>query len=444
LNAQRTNDAVCETRAASSGSNTNDQCAVAHIDPGDFLEYTIQSDQETTAEITIRVASFSPNRVIRIELDNRVTKNFMAPGEGWSDYRDLVWKNAPIKAGLDRIFIHFPDGNVNFCALSVEIQPGGDDDNGPVFRVPFTAGALEYSMAKSLTPGNIGDSECGDGPVDAQLTEDEVCIASGALCNIGWTNSGDYLEYTFLSDYERIKITARVASKSKDNALSLEVFDDDTSHGAGTFNTAPGLGWQNFVDFSMVHARPKVGTETTLRVTFETGRMNLCSITIEPISTEPVPFPIPASIGALDYAYFIEKGTEEYGNCGVDGEVDAQLTSDPVCIERGADCNIGWTEPGEWVRYLFTSEESVTADVTIRVASFFPDKEIFFSVGSPAGSAIGRGGIYNSPGEGWQEFEDIVLEDVLFYGGTTSGVDVEFLTGGVNLCSITISNVKPE
>ena len=46
---------------------------------------------------------------------------FKAPGRGWQEYEDVVWRMVPLEAreGTHTLHIGFYEGNVNLCKVSV-------------------------------------------------------------------------------------------------------------------------------------------------------------------------------------------------------------------------------------------------------------------------------------------------------------------------------------
>jgi hypothetical protein len=115
--------------------------------------------------------------------------------------------------------------------------------------------------------GKAGSPSCdrGDG-VDMELTSDP----KGGECNIGWTRSGEWLEYDVLVETGRsFTVTARVASASSGKSLTISV--DGTN--VGTL-TAPNQGWQSWQDRTTAPVLLSPGRHT-VRVAFNTDEVNL-------------------------------------------------------------------------------------------------------------------------------------------------------------------------
>lgn len=135
-------------------------------------------------------------------------------------------------------------------------------------------GALSYSDYIEHGDGQHGD--CGDGPVDAEFVDDEICHSRGGQCSVGWTQAQDMLEYTFeLSSDATVDIVLRVA----DNASKQLVVSIPDVAGYELL-TGPGLSWHDFVDITTWDSLPLLAGTHRLRVHFVSGEMNLCSISV--------------------------------------------------------------------------------------------------------------------------------------------------------------------
>ena len=146
-----------------------------------------------------------------------------------------------------------------------------------------------------------------------------------------------------------------------------------------------------------------------LLVGFTDGNVNLCSVSIVPSRHSPsVPPSYTIIWSALEYFDASEQTPEHYGACG-DGPVDAQPTTDAICIGRDhSPCNIAFTEPGEFVQYHFYTSDSEDYDIWVRVASAANDPKIRIElnpVGQPPMSKT-----FDVRSNGWQAFSDIVWE----------------------------------
>jgi hypothetical protein len=103
--------------------------------------------------------------------------------------------------------------------------------------------------------------------------------------------------------------------------------------------------------------------EHSVLIGFPSGHVNLCAVSMD-IVENPMSIPTPPfTLNALQYyaGYYLDQKESPLGTCN-DGLVDAQPASDSICLESGP-CNIGWTEPGEWISYTFQVESTDDYDV---------------------------------------------------------------------------------
>ena len=121
------------------------------------------------------------------------------------------------------------------------------------------------------------------------------------------------------------------------------------------------------------------------------------------------PFALPARIEAEAFARFFDTTGGNYGDavCGTT-DVDVQLTSDPA----DPNCNVGWTDPGEWLEYDLTVASAATYDLTLRVASVSSGQTMHVEI-----DGVNVSGARASPGAGFQSFADVVVPSVRLSSG---------------------------
>ncbi len=105
--------------------------------------------------------------------------------------------------------------------------------------------------------------------MSAQTTSDGN-TAAGGVCNVGWANPGDWLEYDVIAPADSTyDITARIASADPTMTLHIEV---DGVNVSGSL-PGPGLGWQSFADAVAPGVALAAG-QHAVRVVFDTGLVN--------------------------------------------------------------------------------------------------------------------------------------------------------------------------
>lgn len=275
--------------------------------------------------------------------------------------------------------------------------------------LPFRIQAEDFSAFQDSTPAHNGN--CGSGAVDQETTTDP----NGGGCNIGWTTAGEWLEYTFSSSVARnVNLVARIASglTGKTVRLSLDGVN------VGSSLTAPSAGWQAFADRAVTNVAISAGSHK-LRVTFETGDVNLNYIDVTPTRAA-----IPARIEGENYQRAWESTpAANTGNaCNRGDGVDKETTSD-----NAGGCSVGWTTAGEWLEYDLNLAQAQTLDFVSRVASGTANKTFHLVLD---GQTIG--GTQTAPSTGWQAFQDRVVAGIAVSAGQHT-LRFVFDSGDVNL-----------
>ncbi len=117
---------------------------------------------------------------------------------------------------------------------------------------------------------------------------------------------------------------------------------------------------------------------------------------------------VPARIEAEAYTDFFDTTAGNTGSAACSTtDVDAQATTDV-----GGGCNVGWTDPGEWLEYEIHVQQSATFDIAVRLASAQTAKSVHVEVdGDDVTGALG------APSTGWQSWADAVAPGVQFSAG---------------------------
>lgn len=132
---------------------------------------------------------------------------------------------------------------------------------------------------------------------------------------------------------------------------------------------------------------------------------------------------LPGVIEAEDYVAFYDLSPTDQGSgCGNGDAVDKELTSDAT----GGECNVGWTEAGEWLEYAIYSETERSYSIMSRVASAASGQVFHLEL-----DGVDVSGPLTAPSYGWQEYEGITVDSVLVPSGNHT-LRVVFDTGNVN------------
>jgi hypothetical protein len=162
--------------------------------------------------------------------------------------------------------VHFDGGEGNFLDFS---------------------GSGAYHLRPEFEAGNSGpQTEFGD---------------SGFEGNIGWTESGEWVQYTVQVEQDgRYKFEAYLASGASGGAGNIELSYNDTV--IGSTNSADTWGWQDYDWYTAGEADMAAGTHV-IKAEFLDGRTNLAAIRvtrIEEIEEREAPAEIPADYESMD------------------------------------------------------------------------------------------------------------------------------------------------
>jgi endo-1,3-1,4-beta-glycanase ExoK len=146
------------------------------------------------------------------------------------------------------------------------------------------------------------------------------------------------------------------------------------------------------------------------------------------------PVALPARLEAETPARFSDTTTANLGDasCG-GGPVDVQVTGD-----TGGGCNVGWTDPGEWLEYDVSVARAASFDLTLRVASAMTGETLHVELD---GHSVG-GAALSPSATGWQTFQSLVVPGLSLSAGNHV-VRVVFDSGLVNLNYLAFQTPPP-
>jgi hypothetical protein len=145
--------------------------------------------------------------------------------------------------------------------------------------LPFTADAMQFCAYSDNTMSNIGDGECGDGPVDAKINTNtnQSCESD---CFIGFTIKGEFVTFKFLTYEEAEGITVKIlVASNKQKGFKLTLVDENIE---SPTLFAPGEGFKMFEEVTWRASGEKIleGLHR-LRLDFLDDNINVCSISVE-------------------------------------------------------------------------------------------------------------------------------------------------------------------
>jgi len=262
---------------------------------------------------------------------------------------------------------------------------GGTPYNGTPVSLPGTVQAENFDIGGNGTvyfdrsPGNNG-GQYRSTDVDIEGSSD-----SGGGYNVGWMSSGEWLKYTVtVSTAGTYTLEFRVAASGAGGTFHLEVNGSDKTGPLTIPNTG---GWQSWATVTKTGVSLAAGQQAW-RVVIDSagptgvvGNFNLLRVVAAgggsggtnsaPYGGTPVNLP-----GTIQAENFDEGGaTVAYADTTA-GNAGGQYRSTNVDIETTADAgggyNLGWTAPGEWLKYTVNVTTAGTYTLEFRVAARAP------------------------------------------------------------------------
>lgn len=342
---------------------------------------------------------------------------------------------------------HWDEEGTRFTASPIDdgsLNPPSDDPDDPVdpvvpvyedasriYSVPGTVDALLPTRYQDVTLANTGAADCGGvGPLDLYHTNE-------GGCTVGAIDAGEWEEFSLdATDPGSFRPIFRVAAGAE--GASFRVVLDGAS--VGGVYTVPNGGWESFQDLNLPDVSLVRGAHV-LRVEHLTAGLNLKAIRFAPASdplgaetTTPLnPMLLPAKILAKNFSSNLDASEGNEGGQCRDGSADLESTDDDI-----GDCDLGWTESGEWVEYTVHSQEAATYDLALRVGSGLDGKTVHVEVNGTALSSD-----IAVPTGSWSTFATIDAGSLSLPAGVST-IRFSFPAGGVNLHWFSLSPVASE
>ena len=233
---------------------------------GEWLEYEINVNNPGEYTAALRLASRRTNRTMSIDVDgqNR-TGNFTIDNTGnWQNYYTETVELGDLSAGNHTVRVNFEDGGVNFNWI--ELDGGSSTNSGSAVTVPARLEAENFVNFNDSDPQNRGNAG-PDTAVDVQPCSDQ----QGCGFNVGWTSSGEWLEYEINVDTPgEYTADLRLASRQTGRQMSIDV---DGQNRTGNFTIDNTGNWQSYYTETVELGNLSAGTHT-VRVNFEDGGVN--------------------------------------------------------------------------------------------------------------------------------------------------------------------------
>ena len=279
-------------------------------------------------------------------------------------------------------------GGVHSAASAATGAPYG----GTAAAVPGTVYAANYDtggqgVAYNVTSANGSANGYRSDGIDLEATADTTNNTGAGADDIGWTNPGQWFNYTVnVATAGTYTVAFRVSSPyGIADALHIDNSSGTNLSGSVTIPNTGGYQTWTTVDASVTLP----AGQQTLTVDQDSNGWNFHYMTFTLSSggggSGPTggdapfggtPAPVPGTVQAANYdtggqgvAYNVTSANgsaNSYRSDGVDLETtaDTQDTGAP-----GGAYDIGWTNPGQWFKYTVTVATAGTYTVSLRVAS---------------------------------------------------------------------------
>ena len=274
-------------------------CSIGWTQPGEWTKYIIEVADANEFLLALRLGTGRTSDVfVRVDINGVPLGSGLisVPRTSWSDFTDVT---VPVELdeGAHTVRVTYVTGGVNFNYMDFSIA--GEISDPPVVdivakTIPAIIEAEDYSRFYDTTVENQGDAVCGTSAGDAEVTND-----GSGQCNIGWTAPGEWLEYALdVPQTGEYQLSLRVGTGSTTPTF-VTISVGETS--VATVEI-PRTSWQTFSDLTLP-INLATG-EHNLRLTFDTGRLNLnwleFSVVDEVGVTEPIEPTEPAEPAACN------------------------------------------------------------------------------------------------------------------------------------------------
>ncbi len=240
----------------------------------------------------------------------------------------------------------------------------------------FDAGGQGVAYNDTDATNNGGKYRPSEG-VDIEASTDSNGVGNGF--DVGWNQPGEWSKFTVkVAAAASYPVIFRVASGiASGTAGTFHVEDETGKNLTGEMTVSSTGGWQTWVSLNG-SATLSAGTHV-LRLVLDSGNgtFNLeymsfgttSSYTGTPYTGAPVSLPGTVQVenydlGGEGVAYHDTDATNNGGKYRTADGVDIE-----TCTDAGGGYDVGWTEPGEWMRYTVTVQSTKSYTVVARVAS---------------------------------------------------------------------------
>lgn len=394
---------------------------IGYTRAGEWLEYTINVSQSGSYTLDVRVASDGVGGTMHFEFDgiDRTGPISVPDTGGWQSWATLS-RTVQLSAGTQVLRLMQdavgPSGsvaNINWIRLTAQTSSPQTPFGGTARSLPGTVQAEDFDEGgegvayHDAEPENLRGNVYRTSAVEVAATSD-----TGGGYNVGYTRAGEWLEYTVdVAAAQTYLLEIRVASQGAGGTLHVEFNGVDRTGAIVVPDTG---GWQTWTTLSR-QVTLSAGTQV-LRLALDSvgasgSVANINWLRISPLTGHTLP-------GTVQTEDFDEGGegvgfhdTDPTNNGGAyrNTGVDIQPTQD-----TGGGYDVGWTRPGEWLRYTINVTTAGYYTMEARVASAGVGGTFHVEI-----DGVDRSGAINVPDTGgWQNWTTVARTGVYLPAGT--------------------------
>jgi len=339
---------------------------------GEWLKYTVNVTTTGKYDLKFRVASPNSGKTLRLEMNGvNVSGTVTVPNTGgWQNWQTVTIPGVALSAGKQILTVYFITDGLNLN--NVDIAWSGVNNQSPTVAITAPSNNSSFNAGSSITfTANASD-------------------ADGSIAKVEFYSNGSLLGTSTASPYKYAwnnvsAGTYSVTAKATDNA------------GAST-------------------------TSAAINVTVKTITSGLSPY-------GGTPWNIPGRIEAENYD--LGGSNVAFNDVTASNEGGAYRT-DAVDIEGTADVgggyNVGWTNPGEWLKYTVNVNSTGKYDLKLRVASPNDGKTLRLEV-----NGINVSGTVTAPNTGgWQNWQTVTIPGISLTAGKQV-VTIYWITEGINV-----------
>ncbi len=250
---------------------------------GEWLEYTVNVTKPGRYSLDIRSAVNGTDRTVSVTMDGEaIATDIAIPNTtGWQVWQTVTVDDIVLMPGekVMRLTIGATDYvNLNYVTFTLEEEFIQEPFNSTAHQIPGKIEAEEYDLGgeglayhEANMNGNQGNGTFRDDEVDI-----EVCTDAGGGFNLGYTLTGEWLEYTVnVANTGNYDLDLRLAKDGDGGLFHIEMDEVDITGPIAVPNTG---GWQVWETVKLEDLSLTAG-EHIMKIVFDTDYTNLNYVT---------------------------------------------------------------------------------------------------------------------------------------------------------------------